>query len=141
MNIKMAPVLAIIAALIIGVSAAAIIIDQFTYNQNINITGSTLVIYVDGTKVENDSLIEHGDYSAGSTSTYNLTVCNNGTTTILVYLKSSGLPSGWADVWTSNDTLILPYKSAIGNYTLTIPANATIGTYTWITKVIAEKPP
>lgn len=139
---KKAIIILLLTTIISTVVGAKIIIDQFTYTTSGSLgdEAHALVIFINGTQIEGNGTFTYGKFIRGI-NTYNLTVWNNGSTTVLVYLKTSGLPVGWTQTWEGNNTLLMPDYVVEGVCTITIPVEAVDGMYSWMTTVTAEKPP
>ena len=101
---------------------------------------SPLLIYVKGTLMENATdIIDWEDVEPSSVNTCNLTVVNNGTSTLIVYFITVNLPSGFTETWTANSTILLPTKAAVGTLTLTV--SSVEGSYSWDSYVTWEETP
>lgn len=118
-----------LVALLVGMVAAAVIIEQYYLPQQFTVTGSSVAIYIDTVLVENETLIDWGTVQKGISYIANLTVVNISNETITVYFTVSNPPVDWTFSWTANATVLLPTEAAEGTLTVTIPATAIDDTY------------
>lgn len=128
---KLGTLLLLITALVAG-TAIGVLVQEYYYPQNATVKASTsLEIYLDDELWTNGTAIDWGTIEPEDIWYSNLTVVNTGNTNTTVYLVIEGLPQGWTETWTANNTFLEPTESVSGDLTLTVAADATAGTYEW----------
>jgi hypothetical protein len=98
-----------------------------SYNMNIYINNTYAGSISSGSSVNSGTTFVWGSLLVGTASSTELDVGNGGASTTII-LVVSGLPSGWTETWTANNTVTSTTNEwANGTMTLTIPSNTSVG--------------
>ena len=121
----------------VGFTAAAVI-QQYLHPSTA--TGQILKItsYLDGDLWLNNTGIDWDKVEADKSYWSYLNITNSGQLSCTVTLHSIGLPLGWTQTWTANNTLVTPNEWANGTLTLTTATVEAI-TYNWNTIIRATQ--
>lgn len=131
---------AIIVMFIVGLVAVGPLLYQYFYPQQATVEAVDFEVYLDDTLISNNTLIDWENVRAGEEYYYeNLTVRNNGTIDITVFLIVEGLPADWTETWNANATTLAPNELAQGPLNLTVSVSAAQGVYNWDSWIIAEE--
>lgn len=126
------------AVFAVGILAASLVVE-YIYPQSATVQAITFAVYVDTVPWANNTNIPWGNVVPDATYTKNLTVVNNGTVPVTVYLFVSGLPAGWTETWAANGALLAPSEVAYADLTLNVPVGASLGAEAWSSKVRGEE--
>jgi len=123
-------------ALLVGIVSAGIVMNYY-HPETVTVT-TDIHEYLDGEIIVNGTTFDWVEVEAGASYDWNYTIHNVGTITYNVSRVVYGLPGGWSETWTGNNTLLKPQEWLVGNLTLTIPADAN-GTYSWESWLIGKQ--
>ena len=129
------------ALILVGTAFAVTIYYSLFYPQKVEIPIPTyeLKAYLNGSLWEDGTSIDWGSMNVSSESFYYLNVTNTGSTNVNVMLTIAGLPEGMTEIWSVNNTSVIPGGWANGTLTLNVGL-ASPGNYTWASWVQATSP-
>lgn len=132
-----------VAALLVGVTSAAELVNYKMPMSGGIPENATLVISIDGNVWANNTELAWGNnLLPGVPVTKPVTFKNMGTvaiTSIVLQVDATApLPSGWTCTMSSLPTALNPGSQASGTITLTPASNAVAGNYTWIIHINAS---
>lgn len=123
--------------LLVGVGLG-VVVQQYYHPETVFVTTVKIEEYLDGVLVANGTQLDWGSVLPNSTNLWNYTVHSVGSVNCTVYRIVYGLPGGWLETWSGNDTLLEPQEWLVGDLTLKVPANAS-GTYNWHSYLTAKQ--
>lgn len=126
-----------LVGLLVGVGFG-VVVQQYYHPETAFVTTVKIEEYLDGAPVANGTQLDWGAVLPNSSNLWNYTIRNVGSVKCTVYRVVSGLPGGWNETWTGNNTLLEPQDWLVGDLNLTVPANAS-GTYNWHSYLIAKQ--
>ena len=118
--------------------AGAAVYYQLNYPSSAEGQTVEVTAYLDSILWKNNTEIDWGPVNATTAYWSYLNVTNSGQLACTVTLHSQGLPNGWTQTWTANNTVIAPTEWANGTLTVTTTTVEAI-TYEWDTIIRAEQ--